>query len=238
LPEEKINIVIIPARGGSKAIPGKNIVDFCGKPLIGWTIQQALHAQSVHEVYVSTDNKTIRSVSKEFGAHIIHRPHELATDTSTSEQALLHALDVIQKDFGYIDSIVFLQATSPLRTSDDIDESIRLFQKEKADCILSASILEDACIWKFGKIGLESVTFDHKNRLMRQERKPYYLENGSIYIIKPEILKALKNRTGGKISVYTMPGWKSFEIDTYSDLEICEYFMKTKIIPDGDRSER
>lgn len=222
-------IAIILARSGSKGIPKKNLVPFCGKPLIAWTIEQARKAKTIQAVYVSTDGVEIAQVAKEYGALVIKRPKELATDTSSSEEALLHALEKIQQD-RKVDIVVFLQCTSPLREPEDIDNAFKMFIEEKADSLFSVAVLEDFCIWKHQEGKLASITFDYKNRGMRQQREPYYLENGSIYIFKPEILCKCNNRLGGKMIMYEMPYWKSFEIDTWEDLEICEYFMQKKIL--------
>ena len=104
-------VAIIPARGGSKSIPQKNIIEICGKPLISWTIEQAQSSNSINDVYVTTDDTMIARISEQCGAHVIQRPAELATDTASSEDALLHALDCIEKERP-VDLVVFLQATS------------------------------------------------------------------------------------------------------------------------------
>ncbi|MDR2406864.1 MAG: acylneuraminate cytidylyltransferase family protein [Bacteroidales bacterium] len=219
-------ITIIPARGGSKGIPQKNIMLFCGKPLIAWSIEEALNARLVDDVYVTTDDKTIASISIEYGAKIINRPAEFATDSSSSEDALLHAIEVIESDGIVIDAVVFLQATSPIRESSDIDGAVKRFYEKQADSLFSSCLLEDYCIWSFDDAHKESITYDYKNRGNRQSRKPYFLENGSIYIFKPAILKKQKNRLGGNIEKFEMPFWKSYEIDSFDDIEICEVFMK------------
>ena len=227
--KNKTIVAIILARGGSKSIPKKNIIDFCGKPLIAWTIEQTLQSKHIKEVYVSTEDKEIVDVSRKYGVRIIWRPAELATDTSSSESAILHAISEIGKS-KKIDLVVFLQATSPLREENDIDNAIEKFISEQADSLFSASVLEDFCIWESINNELKSITFDYKNRGRRQDRKPYYLENGSIYIFKPEILEQYNNRLGGKIALYLMPLWKSYEIDSIEDIEICEYYMRNKIL--------
>lgn len=226
---DKNNISIIPARGGSKSIPKKNIIDFCGKPLIAWSIENALGSKYIKEVYVSTDDKEIADISRKYGASIIWRPDELATDTASSEEALLHAISKIESQ-KEIDIVVFLQATSPLREKDDIDNAIEKFFSEDSDSLFSAAVLEDFCIWEDTEKGVRGVSFDYLNRGRRQDRKPYYLENGSIYIFKPEILKQYSNRLGGKIVLYHMPIWKSYQIDNTENLGICEYFMNNKIL--------
>lgn len=218
-------IAIIPARGGSKSIPKKNIIDFCGKPLIAWSIEQALGSKYVDDVFVTTDNQGIAEVSQRHGAKIIWRPEEFATDTATSEAALLHAISEIEK-ISKVDIVVFLQATSPLREIIDIDNAIEKFVSEKADSLFSATILDDFLIWKRSDDCMESITYDYNNRGRRQERDPYYLENGSIYVFKPEIIRKYNNRLGGNIIFSLMPFWKSYEIDNYDDLDLCVYHMK------------
>jgi len=130
----KINnvITIIPARGGSKSIPRKNIIDFCGKPLIVWSIEQAQKSKNIQEVFITTDDREITEVARQSGAVVIQRPRELATDIASSEAALLHAIAVIEKQ-RKIDLVVFLQATSPLRENADIDNAIDRFLSEGAD---------------------------------------------------------------------------------------------------------
>ncbi len=222
-------IAIIPARGGSKSIPGKNIISFCGKPLIAWSIECALQSGCVDKVYVTTDDVEIAEVSRRYGAEVIMRPAELATDTASSDAALLHAIAEIEKQ-KKVDVVLFLQATSPLRTSNDIADAVALFFKERADSLFSAAKLDDFCAWKKDGNEYHSATFDYLNRGRRQDREPYFLENGSLYLFKNELFKKNKNRMGGKIAVSLMPLWKSYEIDNADDLETCEYYMKRKIL--------
>lgn len=216
---------IILARGGSKSIPQKNIINFHNKPLIAWTIEQALSSDYISEVFVSTDDKDIGNISAKYGAKVIWRPEDLAADNSTSEEALLHAISEIEKH-KKIELVVFLQATSPLRGKKDIDNAMEKFFSTNADSLFSAAVLDDFCAWEVAGDGLRSITFDYKNRGRRQDRKPFYLENGSIYIFKPEVIKKYNNRLGGEIAFYQMPLWKSHEIDNLEDIEICEYFMQ------------
>ena len=226
-----MNIVaIIPARGNSKGIKNKNIINFCDKPLIYWTIQQSLGSKYINEnVYVSSDSEEILNLSNSFGARIIKRPEELSTDNSTSEIALLHAINNIEKTTN-IDLVVFLQCTSPLRESGDIDNAIEYFIKNELDSLFSATNMKDLCLWRRFNKELKSINFDYKSRLMRQNIEPQFSENGSFYIFKPDILKKYNNRFGGKIGLYEMDSWKIYEIDDKEDIEICDYFMKTKIL--------
>ncbi len=217
--------VIIPARAGSKGIIGKNIVEFCEKPLIAWSIIQALENENVSNVYVSTNGDDIAEVSEQYGAKIIWRPAELASDTSSSEDAILHAIREIEKHEDF-DSTVFLQATSPIRRKNDIGDAIKTFYEGEYDSLFSMAILEDYCMWKGQGSNLHSFSYDYKNRGRRQEREPLYLENGSIYIFKKDLFLSEKNRLGGKIGMYEMPFECSYEIDSPNDLMLCEYFMK------------
>lgn len=223
-------ISIIPARGGSKSIPRKNVIDFCGKPLIAWSIEHALASEYIEGVFVSTDSEEIASISEDSGAGIIKRPPELATDTSSSEAALDHAIQEVEKIYGDIDLVVFLQATSPVREPGDIDNACETFMTGQYDSLFSASVLDDFCVWEETEQGMKSVTFDYQNRGMRQDRQPHILENGSIYIFKPSVLEKFSNRLGGKIGIYQMPMWKSYQIDSMEDLEFCSYVMSHKLI--------
>lgn len=224
-------IAIIPARGGSKGIPRKNILNFCDKPLLVWSIEQAKKSRSISKVYVTSDDPHILKISQKAGAEVIVRPRRIAGDKSSSEEALLHSIDKIESRGQHkIEAVVFLQATSPLRMPGDIDKAVKVFGEQKADSLFSASELKDFCLWKIRSKCYQSFNFDYRKRGRRQERIPLYLENGSIYIFKPEVLRRLRNRLGGKIAIYEMPFWQSYEIDELTDVEICEYYMSRKIL--------
>jgi CMP-N,N'-diacetyllegionaminic acid synthase len=220
---------IIPARGGSKGIPKKNIIDFCGKPLIAWSILQLKSCSLIGEVFVSSDDDEIIDISCRYGAKAIHRPKELATDFSTTEEALLHAVSIIEKNMD-IDSVVFLQATSPLREKKDIEGALTEFSNQKVDSLFSAARLEDFFIWEKTHDGFTSMNYDYKNRIRRQDVEIQYVENGSIYIFKPSILKKYNNRLGGRIGIYEMEFWKTWEIDSIEDKELCEWYFNKKIL--------
>ena len=225
-----MNIVcIIPARGNSKEIIDKNIINFCGKPLIAWSIEQALASNHITSVYVSSDSDKILNVSIKYGAKEIKRPDILAQDESSSEEALVHAINEIeQSDSNKIDLVVFLQGTSPLRSLGDIDGAINLFIKNNLDSLFSACDLKDLMVWKNVDSKLTSINYDYKNRERRQDMQKQYGENGSIYLFKPKIIRESMNRLGGKIGTYVMDAWKIHEIDNKEDIGICEYFMNIK----------
>ena len=227
-------VAIIPARAGSKGIKNKNLIDFCGKPLLAWSVIQAVESKRIDRVYVSTNGDTIAETACQYGARVIKRPEELSSDTASSETALLHALTEIENELP-VDMVVFLQATSPLRTHNDIDKAIQMFLEKGYDSMFSMCLLEDYCIWKRQENLLSSFTYDYMNRGRRQDREPLYLENGSIYIFRPEIIKRYHNRLGGQIGMYEMPFEHSYEIDSEKDIEICEFFMR-KVISDYEKS--
>lgn len=230
-----MNVAIIPYAGGSKGIPRKNIVEVAGRPLIAWSIEQARGSQLVDAVFVSTDDGEIAGVAQRYGAETITRPAEFATDASPSEDVLLHAINWIERDKNLrVDLVVFLQATSPVRQEDDIDNAIRRFLSEQADSLFSCTRIEDHFIWEDRGGDYVSANYDYRNRKRRQDIKPQYVENGSIYVFKPELIRRQHNRLGGKITIYEMPFWKSFQIDDWDDIGICEYYLKTKILS-GDR---
>jgi len=224
-------VAIILARGGSKGIPGKNIIDFCGKPLIVWTIEQLQQAKGVDSIWVSSDSEKILSISRSSGVETIHRPTDISSDVATSESAWLHALQIIESKIGQVDIVLAPQVTSPLRKSQDIERGLRDFQEQKCDSMFSCSLAEDLYFWeKISDGTLRSVNYDYKNRERRQDIHKQYIENGSFYLFKPEVLRQYNNRFGGKIGFTQMEFWKMFEIDSMEDLKMCEALMKTFLL--------
>ncbi|MEO1944625.1 MAG: acylneuraminate cytidylyltransferase family protein [Candidatus Thioglobus sp.] len=220
---------IIPARGGSKGIHNKNIIDFCGKPLIAWTIEQCLSSKYVSNVWVTSNSQEILDVAEKYGAKTIRRPDDISGDLASSELAWIHAIEVIQKDME-IDLVLAPQVTSPLREVKDIDSAIELFQKEKYDSMFSASVAEDLFFWEESNTGFDSVNYDYKNRKRRQDFKEQIIENGSFYLFKPEVIQNNNNRFGGKIGFSKMEFWKMFEIDNAEDMRMCSALMKEFLI--------
>lgn len=219
-------IAIIPARGGSKGIEKKNIRMFAGKPLIAHTIEQALTSKSIQRTFVSTDDAGIAAVSQTHGAEVICRPAEISGDATSSESALLHALDYLENSEGLApDYVVFLQCTSPLRKLHDIDSAIQQLIEEYADSLLSVT-KSHGFIWQKSESEVRSVNYDYKNRPRRQDFGEQYVENGSIYICKSRILKECRNRLGDKIAMYEMEKWQAFEIDDAEDFKLCEWLFQ------------
>jgi N-acylneuraminate cytidylyltransferase len=221
-------IAIIPARGGSKGVPGKNIKMIYDKPLICWSIYLAKKSRCFDNIVVTSDDSRILATALKSGASVVKRPKALATDTSDIEPALLHAMDMIK----YSGDVMLLQPTSPIRHINFFCEMIDQHYKEQNDTTFSASILNDACIWERVNGDLKSVTYDYKLRGRRQDRKPLLLENGSMYVFDYDGLRAHNNRLYGKIGSYIMPSWASIEIDNPEDFEVCESIMKTYMSED------
>ncbi len=225
MPKETIAIVL--ARGGSKGIPRKNVMDFCGKPLVAWSIIHAKETPEIDRVFLSSDDDEILNIGKDYGAELIIRPDEFASDEASSESAVEHALTTFDFD---PEIVVMLEPTAPLRKTDDLGKCINQFKSEGWDSGFSGAILEDFLIWtKNDDEELVSVNYDYVHQTRRQDRKPDYVENGAIYIFKPEILR-MNNRFGGKIGIYMMDFWQSFEIDNPEDWEFVESLYRKNIL--------
>lgn len=223
----KRTLAVIAARGGSKGIPHKNLLDICGKPLIAWTVLQARNATSVTEVAVSSDSEQILETAERYGAVAVRRPDEIAGDTATSESAWLHALNAREAAGGPFDRVVALQATSPIRESRDIDAAIAQYERDGVDSLLTVCEVEDFFTWRLNAQGhAESINYDWRNRRRRQEIEKRYLENGSFYVFAPNLLKQTDNRLGGKIGLFPMDRHKMFQIDRLEDIKLCEAILK------------
>ncbi|MDD4735009.1 MAG: acylneuraminate cytidylyltransferase family protein [Kiritimatiellae bacterium] len=223
--EEEV-LAIIPARGGSKGIPRKNIRMIAGKPLIAWTIQAALVAKAVSRVIVSTDDDEIANVACTWGAEVIKRPEVISGDSATSEAALSHVLERLCEQEGYEpDIVVFLQCTSPVRRRSDVDDAVAMLKKSQADSLLSVvPILK--FFWKKSEGKAVSLNYDYRARPRHQELSPLYHENGSIYVFKPRVLRQFQNRLGGRIVLYEMPPDSAVDIDAEDDFIEAEKIMQ------------
>ena len=207
-------VSVIPARGGSKGIPLKNIVELGGKPLISHTIESSKQS-NVDETWVSTDSSEIASVVSEYGVKVIERPEDISTDTSQSEEALLHAA----RDSEF-DVLVFIQPTSPLIKSEDINKGLEMM--DKYDSVFSVTKEHWIPRWT---MDVKPFEWEINNRPMRQDKPETYIENGAFYITKRKNLLESKLRYSGKIGVVEMPLSRSFQIDTIEDLELMEKLL-------------
>jgi YrbI family 3-deoxy-D-manno-octulosonate 8-phosphate phosphatase len=225
-------IAIVLARKGSEDSTDKNLINFVGKPLLGWTILQSLAAKTVDRVFVLSGNQAILDVVTEYGAVPIYWPNELNYKDDISGEALVHALDAIAEVQGVEpDTVVLLQSAYPLREASDIDGAVAAFELQQADSLFTNAVLDDVFAWHEEEGVVKGKTFDPFNRGRSQERKPLYLENSSIYVFKSELLRNTGNHLGGKIARYTMDYWKSFEINTPENVELCEYFFRRHLLP-------
>lgn len=219
-------IAIIPARGGSKGIPRKNIKKLNGKPLIAYSIEAALNSKNIDKVILSTDDEEISRIGKSYGAEIIKRPLEISGDETPTEHVIEHAINWLETHQNYkSDIILLLQPTSPLRNNTDIDNSLRIFFEDDLDSLLSVTSF-DGFIWKSNGKKVFPINYDFKNRPRRQDKENEFLENGAIYIFKTELFKKFKNRLFGKIGIYSMSREFSTEIDNDFEFWICEEIIK------------
>ena len=207
-------VSLILARGGSKGIPSKNIIDLNGKPLISYTIQ-ASQKSNVHSTWVSTDCQKIKNISEKLNANVIDRPKVISGDFSKSEEALLHFAKQI--DF---DILVFIQPTSPLLKAEDINKGIELLLNDN-DCNSVFSVYKQHWLPRWS-LDMKPISWDVNNRPMRQEVNEEYIENGAFYITKKADLLNSKLRYSGKKNVVVMPYLRSFQIDTLDDLNLIE----------------
>ncbi|MGE0626216.1 MAG: acylneuraminate cytidylyltransferase family protein [Hyphomicrobiaceae bacterium] len=220
-------LAVIAARGGSKGIPRKNLLEICGKPLIAWTVEQARDAKGIDVVVLSSDSDEILDVACAHGAIGIKRPDAISSDTATSESAWRHALDSVEATEGPFTRIVALQATSPVRGPNDLSDALELYEREGYDSLLSVCEVEDFFNWRLDKDGqAEAVNYDYRTRRRRQEIERRFLENGSFYVFPPSLLRENNNRLGGRIGFYLMERHKMFQIDRIEDIKLCEVIMR------------
>ena len=215
------NIVcIILARGGSKTIPKKNLINFCGKPLLTWSIDQAKNTRNISSIWVSSDDDKILKFAKKNGVNIIKRPKSLSTSKSSSVSGWIHAINYIEKNEKPIDMVIALQATSPIREPKDIEKGIKIFFEKKLDSLFSAAIIGDFYIWEIKNSKYRSINYNYKKRPRRQDKPPSYIENGMMYITTRKQLLKSGLRYGGKIGFIQVPLADSFQVDTMEDLEL------------------
>ena len=214
-------VALVPLRGGSKSIPKKNIKPIANKPLCYWTISAAIKSPLIDKIYISTDSKEIIDViqSFNFNLEIILRPDELATDTASTEDVMIHLMKEV--DF---DNLVLIQATSPLLTDKDLNNGIKIFQENSYDSLLTA-VRTKRFFWDNN---FKPINYDFLNRPRRQDFEGLLMENGAFYICKRSILEIYNSRLAGKIGIYEMDEDTAIEIDEPSDWEIVENLLKKR----------
>ena len=219
---------IIPARGGSKGIPGKNIKPFLGVPLIGHTIEAARAAGLVNDVVVSSDDEQILCVARDYHAETVLRPAELAQDTSSSEVALLHALGASEA-CRKADTIVFLQCTSPFTTAEEIDLVVSALDDRKAD-VTFAVVEVHVFLWEFNADGSgRGVNHDASQpRQRRQDRPRQFRETGAIYALRKRGFLEAKSRFFGRIVPVPLPSGVELDLDTPQDWQLAEAYARIR----------
>jgi CMP-N,N'-diacetyllegionaminic acid synthase len=205
------------ARGGSKGVPRKNITPLCGLPLVSYVISTS-KASKIDETWVSTEDDEIAQIAESFGAQVIKRPPEMATDTARCEDALLHFAKYV--DF---DILVFIQTTSPMVTKDDINRGIALMQTGYYDSVFS--VMKEHWIPRW-TLDVKPIDWNTKYRPRRQSIEPKYVENGAFYITNKRNLLETGLRYSGKIGVIEMPFSRSFQVDTEDELKVIEALMR------------
>jgi len=220
-------LCIIPARGGSKGLPRKNIKPLAGKPLVCWSIDAALSSKTIDRVVVSTEDAEIAQISAGAGAEVIERPAHLATDDALIEDTFIQILDFLEENENYKpDIIVFLQCTSPLTTPEDIDSAVEIRIRENADTVFSA-VEGHPFLWckDEKRQTMEAVNHEQLERKRRQDLPSFYSENGAIYVLGAENIRKTKIRHYGKLAVYPQPAERSIDIDTQHDFDLAHALL-------------
>lgn len=227
-------LAIILARGGSKGLPGKNIKEICGKPLIAWSINAAKESKFIDKLMVSTDSKEILKISNKYGANVpFLRPDCLSNDLVSSFDALEHAITFCKEELNETyDYIVLLEPTSPLRTSLDIDNAIEKLIKSNADSIVGICKTEDQnpafLIKKDNNDFISSYVNSEMKSIRRQDIEDVFFFEGTIYISRTEVLLDKKTFYHENTIGYEVPKYKSLEIDDIDDFIMVEAIMKYK----------
>lgn len=223
-------LALIPARGGSKGLPGKNKKVLCGKPLIAWTIVAAKNSRYIDDVIVSTDDFDIAKIAKKYGAQVpFMRPAKFATDAAPAIAVIIHAREWLKKHKENYDIIVYLQPTSPLRVTDDIDNGIKLFFERDSNSVVSVckSAKPKCLINNLPANGnmKNFVTGGNVNK-NRQQYKDSFQINGALYIAFFDYICSKKSWYGSKTFAYIMPESRSVDIDTELDFRIAEFILE------------
>ena len=229
-------LALIPARGGSKRLPGKNIKLLGGKPLINWTIDVAQGIPEICEILVSTDDPEIALVAKAAGANVPWlRPEVLATDQATSVDVALHAINWYEEESGSVDGLLLLQPTSPFRTQATIKQGIELFRSNGYRPVIGVSPVQDHPMWTFKLKDGYLVPFveHHGFGIRSQDLEPALVANGGFYLVSPVELRENKSFVSlESIPLVSDSIIEAFDIDTDLEFELAEYFLGQKRVLD------
>lgn len=224
---------LIPARGGSKGLPGKNTLDFCGRPLICWTIDAALTSRCLDSLVVTTDSPDIAGVARACGAEVpFMRPPELATDTASSIDVVIHALDWLQAAGREFDIVVLLEPTSPLREATDIQAGLSRLLSSQAGSVVGVCRAESAhpaFMYRQGAEGhLVPFLDTQPTGLRRQDIEPVFYLEGTLYVSWTDVFRKRRSFYHDHTVGYEVPKWKSIEIDDMTDFVIAEAVARHK----------
>lgn len=228
--KDKKILALIPARGGSKGIKDKNIINLNGQPLISYTIDSAKYSCYIDDIVVTTDSEKIANVAKAFGAEIpFMRPASLAADSSKTIDCVLHAIHMLENLHRHYDILILLQPTQPLRTAGDIDEAIETFFTSNAKNLVSVSPVTDApvLIRQINSDGTLKHLLEQSSTIRRQDMQPYYVVNGCIYINKISDIDESTSFNDNEYS-YIMSSEHSVDIDEPADLTMAAYYLTNK----------
>lgn len=224
-------LAIIPARGGSKGIPRKNVRLLCGKPLVAYSIETALSSEYIDRVVVSTEDKEIARIVEQYGGEVIERPTELARDDTPSLPVYQHVIEYLEKEERFTtDAVVALQPTCPLRIAADIDGAIQKFLGADCDSVLSVCEAEHPPHWMYTLDGdrMKLLIEGGEKIARRQDAPRVYRINGAVYITRKQIMMVENRVWGDDTRAYIMPWERSIDIDTEIDLKLAELIMKER----------
>lgn len=231
--DDKKVLAIIPARGGSKGVPRKNIRNLAGKPLIAWTIEEAKKSKFIDRIVLSSEDEEIIEVAKEYGCDVpFIRPIHLAQDDTPGIDPLLHALDEVE---GY-DYVISLQPTSPLRIAEDIDACIKKMVEINSPACVTIAESRNSPYWMYtvnDKAKMEPLIKQDKLTVRRQDLPVVYALNGAVYAAEVNWLKKTKSFLTSETAASIMPNNRSYDIDTEDDFNVCEFLLWRKNNGDG-----
>jgi N-acylneuraminate cytidylyltransferase len=226
---QKRVLAVIPARGGSKGVPRKNVRDLAGKPLICWTINAAKESKYIDRLILTSEDEEIIRVAKAAGCDVpFTRPEELASDTAAGVDVLCHAVEQVAEDYDYV---VLLQPTSPLRQTSDIDGAVELCVDRDVASVVSVAEATKSPYWMYHMQGDGALSpFVENSAANRQELPRAYALNGAVYVLRIASLLESRKIMSEETIGYVMPEERSYDIDSETDFLICE-FLKNRLEP-------
>ncbi len=226
-------LCVIPARGGSKGLPRKNLRELAGRPLLAWTVEQAVAARHGLDVVVSTEDAEIAGVARAAGARVVHRPPELAEDTTPTEPVVRHVLDASRSAGHDPDAVMLLQPTSPVRLPGTLDRAVDQLAETGVDSLVGV-VPQAPFLWAAGEV--PTAAYDVADRPRRQDLTPQsmrYRETGSLYLTRPWVYDERDNRIGGRVGLFVMEELEGTDIDTELDLLVAERILLGLTSPTG-----